>query len=208
MVNMDDSNAIIKSYAILGIKQGVTLTEVRSAYLNKTSQKQFSNIFISNDEIVDEFKRYHAAYVQITRDFSDSVNTEDLNLYPPDQVFKLILNQGIYFMINGNFVKAGEKFQQAYSINKENESVLIYLGILLLKRKNYYAAEKYFLEAIKINKENDDIWIFLGDVYLKAGKKAKALTMYETAKKLNPLRVEIGERIKLKKIKTLFLKTF
>jgi tetratricopeptide (TPR) repeat protein len=193
---MDNSNEIIKSYAILGIKQRATLTEVRSAYLDKTSQKQFLKIFISNEEIVDEFKRYHAAYVQIMREFSESENTADLNLYPPDQVFKLILNQGIYFMTNGNFVKAGEKFQEAYSINRKNETVLTYLGVLLLKRKNYYAAEKYFLEAIKINKENDDIWIFLGDTYLKAGKHSKALTMYETAKKLNPLRVEISEKIK------------
>lgn len=193
---MNNSNEIIKSYAILGIKQGITLTEVRQAYLNKTSQKQFSNIFISKEEIVNEFKRYHAAYVQIMREYSDAENTTDLNLYPPDQVFKLILNQGIYFMINGNFVKAGEKFQEAYSINRTNEKVLTYLGVLLLKRKNYYAAEKYFLEAIKINKENDDIWVFLGDTYLKAGKSSKALTMYETAKKLNPLRVEISEKIK------------
>lgn len=193
---MDSSNDAIRSFAILGINPGSTITETRAVYLKKTSQSQFKKIFISNEEIVDEFKRYHAAYVFIMRDYSESDNLSDLSLYPPDQVFRLILNQGVYFMINNNYIKAGEKFQEAYSLDKSNEEVLIYLGILLLKRKNYYAAEKYFLDALKINKENDDTWIFLGDTYQKAGKTGKALIMFETAKKLNPLRLEIAKKIK------------
>ncbi len=201
---MENSNDAIRSFAILGINPGATITETRTAYLKKTSHLQFSKIFISNEEIVDEFKRYHAAYVFIMRDSSELDNLSDLSIYPPDQVFRLILNQGIYYMINNNYIKAGEKFQEAYSLDKQNEEVLIYLGILLLKRKNYYAAEKYFLDAIKVNRENDDAWVFLGDTYVNAGKEAKALIMFETAKKINPLRLEIAKKIKsLSKNKTI-----
>jgi len=194
MIATDSDTA--KSFSILGIDPDATVTEVRTAYLSKTSQKHFDTIFIDNKDIVDEFKRYHAAYIHIMTEYSEVDNILNLNFYPPDQIFKLILNQGIYLMISHNYVKAGEKFQEAYSLNKTNENVLIYLGILLLKRKNYYAAEKYFLKAVKLNKENDDIWVFLGDTYLKAGNKTKALIMYKTAENLNPLRKEISEIIK------------
>ncbi len=194
---MENNNETIRSFAKLGIKPNSTITEIRAAYLEKTSQKQFSKVFVTNEEIVNEFKRFHAAYVSIMRNYSETDDISDLSIYPPDQVFKLILNQGIYFMINHNYLKAGEKFQEAYSLNKKNEEVIVYLGILLLKRKNYYAAEKYFLEAIKINRDNDDTWVYLGDTYLKAEKKSKALTMFETAKRLNPQRSDIAEKIGL-----------
>jgi tetratricopeptide (TPR) repeat protein len=193
MTATDYDNA--KNFNVLGISSDATVTEIRTAYINKTSQKYFENVFIDNKDIVDEFKRYHSSYINIMTEYSEVDNVSNLNFYPPDQIFKLILNQGIYLMISHNYVKAGEKFQEAYSLNKTNENVLIYLGILLLKRKSYYAAEKYFLKAVKLNKENDDIWVFLGDTYLKAGNKTKALVMYKTAENLNPLRKEISEKI-------------
>ncbi len=193
---MENTNESNRSYRVLEIAKGATLTEIRAAYLEKTSQKKFTKVFIHDESVIDEFKRYHAAYVYIVKDFAESENISDLSLYPPDQAFRMIVNQGIYYLINYNYIKAGEKFQEAYTMNRDSEEVLIYLGLLLLKRKNYYAAEKYFLDVVKRNKENEDAWILLGETYLKAGNERKALVMFETAKKLNPLRPEILEMMK------------
>jgi tetratricopeptide (TPR) repeat protein len=92
-------------------------------------------------------------------------------------------------------MKAMEKFQQAYKINKKDVLVLIYMGILLLMRKNYYAAEKYLLEAVKIDEKNNDAWFYLGENYLRAKEYKKALDIFETVRSLDPAREELALKI-------------
>jgi tetratricopeptide (TPR) repeat protein len=111
-------------------------------------------------------------------------------------VFQFHFNQGVHYFIHQNYLKAGEKFQEAYKIDNGNISVLLYLGVLLLKRRNAYAAEKYFKEAVQLDQENEDAWFYLGESYLEAGELRKALAMYETVKNLNPGRQEVAYRIK------------
>jgi tetratricopeptide (TPR) repeat protein len=111
-------------------------------------------------------------------------------------VFQFHFNQGVHYFIHRNYIKAGKKFQEAYKINNTSIPVLLYLGLLLLKRKNPYAAEKYFKEVVQLDQNNDDAWFYLGESYLNAGELRKALTMFETAKTLNPGRHEVASRIK------------
>jgi tetratricopeptide (TPR) repeat protein len=181
----------------LDLADGASMTDIRTRYLDLTSMNKFEQIFISDDKLKKEFVKYHTAYITLIKNFSsvEFDSESDMGFYPTDHVFHLHLNQGIYHMINLNYIKAGEKFQQAYNIDSQNITVKLYMGLLLLKRKNYYAAEKYFREATKLDNNSDDAWFYLGECYFKAGELKKAIPMYETAKRINPGRHEIAFRL-------------
>jgi tetratricopeptide (TPR) repeat protein len=186
------------AYITLGLKEGATMSEIRAQYLDKTSQGKFHCVIIEDEHIRNEFVRYHEAYVTLGKYHAETGSSldSDLSFYPMDQVFQLHLNQGIYYALRQNYIKASEKFQDAYKINNQDTTVLLYMGFLLIKRKNYYAAEKYLKTAVKIDQNCDNAWFFLGECYHKAGELRKALSMYETAKILNPGRSEIAVRMK------------
>jgi tetratricopeptide (TPR) repeat protein len=186
------------AHVTLGLKEGAPMSEIRAQYLDKTSQGKFRCVIIGDEHLMDEFVRYHEAYVTLGKRHAGTGSSleSDLSYYPTDQVFQLHLNQGIYYVLRQNYIKAGEKFQDAYKINSQDTTVLLYMGFLLMKRKNYYAAEKYLKIAVKIDQDCDDAWFYLGECYYKAGELRKALSMYETAKILNPGRSEIAVRMK------------
>jgi len=180
----------------LDLYDGAPISEVRTRYLDKTSKEKFQNNILLDDYLQKEFDNFHRSYVTLVKHMEESDENKDMEYYPPDQVFQFHFNQGIHYFINQNYIKAGEKFQQAYKINNKNIGVLLYLGYLLLKRKNYYAAEKYFKEVVSIDKNNDDAWFYLGECYLMAKELRKALSMFETCKTLNPGRHEVAFKIK------------
>lgn len=193
-----EMNETLKAALILfGLKEGATITDIRAEYLEKTSLFKFQRVLSGDEEdLQKEFTQLYKAYVRLIKSYSESDSAADLDLYPPDQVFRFHFNQGVYLFINQKYLKAGEKFQEAFNIDNKKPLVLIYLGVLLLKRKNFYAAEKYFKEAALIDKENDDAWFYLGESYMKAGQFRKALTMFETSQTLNPTREQLPYRIK------------
>lgn len=183
----------------LGLKEDASVTEIRAAYLEKTTQNRFQHVILGDEHLEKDFVRYYKAYITLLKHHSQS-ESSDLHYYPQDQIVKFHFNQGLYHIIKGNYPKAIEKFQQAHSIDRKDVLLLIYMGILLLKRKNYYAAEKYFQDAIRVDKQNDDAWFYLGENYYKAEEFKKALNMFETARNLNPSRSEVA--FKIKELKT------
>ncbi len=184
------------AFLVLGLGEDLSFTEIRTAYLEKTSQRKFQQVILSDEHLEKDFVKYYKAYITLLKHYSDSETADDSSDYPQDNIGKFHFNQGLYYLINQNYMKAMEKFGHAYKINKKDVLVLLYMGILLLKRKNYYAAEKYFLDAIKIDEENDEAWFYLGENYLKAEEYKKALKIFETARDLNPARDEIAFKIK------------
>jgi tetratricopeptide (TPR) repeat protein len=207
MIEADES--VLEALITLDLEQGATITEIRGQYLGKTSRDKFQHGVLVDEHLQKEFDKYHSAYVTLAQHLTEGDQASDLQYYPPDQVFQFHFNQGVHYFIHQNYIKAGEKFHEAYKINNTSIPVLLYLGLLLLKRKNFYAAEKYFKEAVQFDQDNDDAWFYLGESYLEAGELRKALTMFETAKKLNPGRHEVAfrikeimDRLKVKSIKT------
>lgn len=180
----------------LDVDKDASLTEIRTQYLDKTSRDKFNQTVLVDEQLQMEFDKYHRAYVTLVKHLSEREDKSDLQYYPPDQVFQFHFNQAVHYFIHNNYLKAGEKFQEAYKLNNTSVPVLLYLGVLLQKRKSFYAAEKYFKEAIQIDQDNDDAWFYLGENYLAAGEFRKALTMFETAKTLNPRRNELAFKIK------------
>jgi tetratricopeptide (TPR) repeat protein len=193
---MDTNQAIKNAYIDLGLDEGASIKEIRAKYLDKTSHSKFQRILTSDDAIGNEFIKFYKAYVTLGKAYSDTDFTSDMEFYPPDQVYQFHYNQGVYLFINQQYIKAGEKFQEAYKINRKNAPVLIYLGVLLIKRKNFYAAEKYLKDAVEIDQNNDDAWFYLGESYLKAGEYRKAINAFETAKSINPGRQEVAFMIR------------
>jgi tetratricopeptide (TPR) repeat protein len=179
------------------LKESATLSEIRAEYLDLTSQNKFQRILGPDEEdLQKEFSKIYQAYATLTKEYSQQGDSDDMEYYPPNQVFQFHFNQGVFLFIHQKYIEAGERFQHAFKMDNRNNLLLLYLGVLLLKRKNYYAAEKYFKDAIKFDRNNDDAWFYLGESYFKAGELRKALSMYETARSLSPGRNEIAYRIK------------
>lgn len=191
---MDDE--LVKAALVaLGLREDASLADVRASYLAKTTQGRFQSVILGDEHLEKDFNRYYKSYITLLKYYSQSEST-DMNFYPQDQIVKFHFNQGLYFIINRDYMKAMEKFQEAHRLNKKDVLVLLYMGILLMKRKNYYAAEKYFQEAVDLDPQSDDGWFYLGDNYLKAGEFKKALSMFEAAKRLDPNRKEIAFRLR------------
>ncbi|MCX6581677.1 MAG: tetratricopeptide repeat protein [Candidatus Aminicenantes bacterium] len=191
---MDDE--LLKAALVaLGLREDASLADIRASYLAKTTQGRFQAVILGDEHLERDFNRYYKSYITLLKYYSQSEST-DLNFYPQDQIVKFHFNQGLYFIINRDYMKAMEKFQEAHRLDKKDVLVLLYMGILLMKLKNYYAAEKYFLEAVDIDPQSDDGWFYLGENYLKAGELKKALAMFESAKRLNPSRREIAFRLR------------
>ena len=144
----------------------------------------------------EEFLRYHEAFVKILKIHQAADQKPEMSLFSTDQLGKFFFNQGVYALCKENFLLAGEKFQEAYKINKHNVFLLIYLGIILTIRKNYYAAEKYFTDAIQRDANNNDAWYYAAENFLKAKSYKKAIEFFEKAKKLNPANNEIAFRLR------------
>lgn len=174
-----------KELNMLSLDADASTTEIRIAYIKLTSHKKFNKILIEDQQLRTEFISIYQAYVTLMKHRSENDIIKNLELYPQDQIFQLLLNQGIYLVLTQQWIKAGEKLQEAYNLNKNHSLLQTYLGLILLKRKSEYAAEKYLMKAIDINPNNSDAWILLGDVYFQTKNYKKASSMYSTAMDLS-----------------------
>lgn len=178
------------------LERGASASEILDKYLEKTLEIKFQRILIGHDSLKEEFVRYHEAFVKILKIMQGMNEKLSMSLFSNDQLGKFFFNQGVYAVCKDDYLQAGEKFQDAYKINKHNVFLLTYLGILLTIRKNFYAAEKYFADAIHRDNNNEDAWFYAAENFFKAGSYKKAMEYYEKAKKLNPARNEIAFRLK------------
>jgi len=192
-----------KELSILSLDADASTAEIRNAYIKITSNKKFSRILLEEPANRSEFISIYQAYVTLMRHRSEVDSLKNLELYPQDQIFQVLFNQGIYLVLTQQWMKAGEKLQEAFILNKNNSLLHTYLGIILLKRKNEYAAEKYFMKAIDINPKNADAWLYLGDVYLQSGNLKKAKSMYQSALDLSDNDFRANKRLQILKQKEL-----
>lgn len=180
----------------LGLKKNAAIADVREAYLQLTTQIKFHRVLLSEERLRQEFTKYHEAYVSLLHQYEDEGLGTDDTYYPPDRIATFLFNSGIYHLIKENYIKAGEKLQQAYNTNNKNILTNIYLGILLMMRKRNFPAEKYFSDALKIDPDNEDACFYAAENYTRAGKHKQALDMYYRVKKINPVRKDIDTKIR------------
>ena len=182
---MTKSKFLSNSLKILKLQGEQGISTITKAYLDLTHAAKFKKVFILNEEMREEFINYHEAYVLAIRELSSTAAESTPEYYPPEQLTNLLFNQGLYHLLKENFLKAGEKLEEAARMNNKDILIHIYLGYILQKRKNYYAAESYFLKAIEIDKENEYCWFFLGKNYLKAGKLEKSSAAFRKVETLS-----------------------
>ena len=188
---MNHNKILINALKSLGLNPNAAVEEIRQRYFKKTGEARFKIVFLNDESARSNFLEIHESYVIAMREYQNEHPEENIDYYPPHQVFNLIFNQGIYFLIKDKMIKAGEKFEEAERLSQDNALVKIYLGIVLMKRKNYYAAEKYFQKSVQIEAENSDAWFYMGYNYMKAGQYQKAGASFEKSKELNPYRKDI-----------------
>jgi len=193
---MGSSEYLEELLLLFNLGKGAPLPEIIEKYFEKTLQIKFQRIIITQDTLKEEFLRYHEAFVKILKILQAADDKLGMSLFSSDQLGKFFFNQGVYAVCKDNYLQAGEKFLEAYKINKHNVYLLIYLGIILTIRKNYYAAEKYFADAIQRDPNSDDAWFYAAENFHKAGSYNKAIEYFEKAKRLNPANNEIAFRLK------------
>jgi tetratricopeptide (TPR) repeat protein len=205
---MGNSEYLEELLRLFNLEKDAAAPEILEKYLEKTLQIKFQRIMISEDVLKEEFLRYHEAFIKILKILQAGDQKLKMSLFSSDQLAKFFFNQGLYALCKDDFLQAGERFNEAYKINKNNIFLLIYLGIILTIRKNYYAAEKYFADAIRRDPENNDVWFYAAENFLKAKNYKKAGEYFEKARKLDPANNVIAFRLKecrealLKKEKT------
>jgi len=193
---MNKSKLLSASLKILKIPRDSGIEEIIKAYLALTNTVKFNKVFILNEELKEEFIKYHEAYVISVREMSDNISDSAPGYYPSGHIFDILYNQGIYHLLKENYLKAGEKLEEAARMKKDNVNLQIYLGYILHKRKNYYAAENYFLKAAKMDNENEYAVFLLGKTYISAGKLDKASATFRKVETMSFYNNEIKAETK------------
>ncbi len=193
---MTNSKLLSTSLKILKLPKGSGIEEITRGYLNLTNSAKFNKVFILNEELREEFIKYHEAYVISVREISDNSSDSSPGYYPSGHIFDILYNQGIYHLLKENYLKAGEKLEEAARMKKDNVNLQIYLGYILHKRKNYYAAENYFLKASQMDSENEYAVFLLGKTYMSAGKLDKASATLRKVEKMSFYNNEIKAETK------------
>ena len=68
------------------------------------------------------------------------------------------------------YVKALEKLQEAYKVDRNNPDILNYLGFALRKTGKLKEAEKFYLAGLKIKPDHNGINEYLGELYVNTGR--------------------------------------
>ncbi len=193
---MNKSKFLSKSLKLLKLTGEPDVSSITKAYLDITNAAKFRKVFILNEEMKEEFIKYHEAYVIAIKELSNNTSGSAPEYYPPGRIVNLLFNQGLYHLLRENYLKAGERFEEAARMNNKDILTQIYLGYILKKRKNYYAAENYLLKAIDMDKENEYSWFFLGETYLGAGKLDKASAAFRKVENLSFYNNEMKSEVK------------
>jgi tetratricopeptide (TPR) repeat protein len=193
---MESGEYLEELLQLFNLTKSASAPEILEKYLERTLEIKFQRILIPHNGLKDEFVRYHEAFIKIMKILQTTNKSLKMSLFSKDQLGKFLFNQGVYAMCKDNLLQAGEKFQDAYGINKQNVFLLTYLGIILTLRKNYYAAEKYFGDALLRDPNNPDACFYAAENFFKAGSYQKAIDYLEKAKKINPSNTEIPLRLK------------
>lgn len=204
---MTRSKFLSGSLKTLKLSADAGIPEITGAYLHLAQGAEFRKIFLLNEELREKFIRYHEAYVMAVKETSASSGASQ-GYYPPGQLSAILFNQGLYHLLKENYLKAGEKLEEAARMKPGDVNTLIYLGYILYRRKNYYAAENYFLKALQLDKENEYAMFLLGKNYISAGKLDRASATFRKVETLsfynNEIKAETRdafreiERIRLK----------
>lgn len=96
------------------------------------------------------------------------------------------MEQGDNLYNHGKFSDAIKAYNQALSMNPDNETINRKLGKAYHNIKDYSSAEKNFLIYIEKNPKDVDAWIELGEAQRQNGMYSKAKNSFEQAQSLDP----------------------
>lgn len=124
----------------------------------------FQPIHFHKDEILSRIEALiknedYPAALKILHQILDETDGMDPILF---DVYK---HMGNIYLKCGDIEAAEEKYNQAHSINCEDENLTVNYGVLAIQRGEYSAARDRFSQAIQKNTSNDLAWVGLALVH-------------------------------------------
>ncbi|MCU0288032.1 MAG: CHAT domain-containing protein, partial [Acidobacteria bacterium] len=125
----------------------------------KSSNKNVSSLLVRNYLAAINLYKSTAQYKNVEKCYKKIVNEIESTVYPDPETTAMALgNLGIYYHDNHNYVKAGEYFNQALQIRRNNIAVehpgdvwlLLSNAALQIVQKNYPGAISYFRQIFSI----------------------------------------------------------
>ncbi len=169
----------LNALAVFGAAETDPLLKVKQVYLMKTRENNFRKVIAGNKLLMQDFSRLHSNYYKLMQSLKDHPDYADLNFENSEELFIFFFNQGVYALINGDYLQANENLQRAYNLNKNDPLLLVYLGLLLMLRENYQIAERFFEDALKIDPENEDALYYAGENFRRAKLFFKTIEYWE-----------------------------
>jgi tetratricopeptide (TPR) repeat protein len=80
-------------------------------------------------------------------------------------LFEVYKNMGNLYLKCGDIDAAEEKYNQANSINSQDESLIINYGVLAIQKGDYDEAKSRFSQVLTVNGASDLAWVGLGLVH-------------------------------------------
>ena len=123
---MESTEYLEELLRLFNLGKGASIADILEKYLEKTLQIKFQRIIINQDILKEEFVRFHEAFLKMMKIYQAADKKVEMSLFSSDQLGKFFYNQGVYALCKDNYLQAGEKFQEAYKINKRNVFLLLY----------------------------------------------------------------------------------
>lgn len=131
---------------------------------NQVEEFAFKSLELPQNEILNRVEELiknedYPAALKILHHILDESDGMDPVLF---EVFK---QMGNIYLKCGDMDAAEEKYNKAYSINCEDESLTINYGVLAMQRGQYAAARERFSQAVVKNSSSDLAWVGLALVH-------------------------------------------
>jgi Tfp pilus assembly protein PilF len=107
--------------------------------------------------------------------------------YEPAELFEIYKNLGNIFLKQNDPDSAEDFYHKAFTINSEDESLLINLASLELYKKQIDEAQMRFQQVLFKNSKSEKAWVGLSLVHLQKNDLELALANLKTALEIDPL---------------------
>jgi tetratricopeptide (TPR) repeat protein len=101
-------------------------------------------------------------------------------------LFEIHKNMGNIFVRQGDFEGAEEKYNQAYRLQPDSDTLMVNFGTLEVQRGDFGRSLTCFRRAVELNAKNDKAWTGLAMVHNEMGDQELAWGNLERALDLNP----------------------
>jgi len=201
-------------YTVLGISQGATIDNLRSAYYDLSRRFHPDRFRQASQglrvEVEQVFRQITEAYNRVRAEIQGPApvvstssgvmaSAADIGVgqvldQPADESQKRLLAEaeraysaGVGHLVASRYLEAAEELSKAARIDPQNAKYHASLALALSKNtQRAKEAEQHFLQAIELDPQNAQHHALLGSLYTRLGMARRAESVYRQALKLDP----------------------